>query len=109
MPNVLTIYRREMGSYFTSPIAYIFICVFLVVMGIYFFLLNGFFQQSNPDMRPYFMALPLAFVLLIPASLAVYVGCLIVTGTFGPEDITLMKQMLPARFRPKTPPAQSPP
>ena len=46
MPNVLTIYRREMGSYFTSPIAYIFICVFLVVMGVYFFLLNGFFQHS---------------------------------------------------------------
>jgi hypothetical protein len=50
-----------------------------------------------------------SFLLLIPASLAVYVGCLIVTGTFGPEDIALMKQMLPARFRPKTPPAQSSP
>jgi len=50
-----------------------------------------------------------SFLLLIPASLAFYVGCLTVTGTFGPEDITLMKQMLPARFRPKTPPTQSPP
>jgi hypothetical protein len=49
-----------------------------------------------------------SFLLLIPASLAVYVGCLIVTGTFGPDDIALMKQMLPARFRPKPPPDQSP-
>jgi O-antigen/teichoic acid export membrane protein len=50
-----------------------------------------------------------SFLLLIPTSLAVYVGCLIVTGTFGPDDIALMKQMLPSRFRPKTPPSQSRP
>lgn len=67
MANTLTIYRREMGSYFSSPIAYIFICAFLVVMAVYFFLFNGFFQQSNPDLRAYFMAFPLAFALLIPA------------------------------------------
>jgi O-antigen/teichoic acid export membrane protein len=41
------------------------------------------------------------FLLLIPASLAIYIGCLIVTGTFTPEDISLMKQLLPARLRPR--------
>lgn len=67
MGNVWTIYRRELGSYFASPIAYIFICAFLVVMAVYFFLFNQFFQQSNPDLRAYFGAFPLAFALLIPA------------------------------------------
>jgi len=67
MSNILTIYRREMGSYFTSPIAYIFICVFLLVMAIYFFMFNAFFQQANPDLRAYFIAFPFAFALLIPA------------------------------------------
>ena len=38
MTNLWTIYRREISSYFTSPIAYIFICAFLVVMGVFFFL-----------------------------------------------------------------------
>jgi ABC-2 type transport system permease protein len=66
MANVWTIYRREIGSYFASPIAYIFICAFLVVMGIYFFLFTGFFQRPNPDLRAYFIAFPLAFSLLIP-------------------------------------------
>lgn len=67
MPNVCTIYRREISSYFTSPIAYIFICAFLVVMGVYFFLYQGFFQRPNPELRSYFGALPLTFALLIPA------------------------------------------
>lgn len=39
------------------------------------------------------------FLLVIPASLAVYLGCLILTGTFTREDIALMKQVLPARLR----------
>ena len=67
MKNVWTIYRREIQSYFTSPIAYIFICAFLVVMGVYFFFLNQFFSQAEPDLRPYFWFLPLAFALLVPA------------------------------------------
>ena len=67
MGNVSTIYQRELKAYFTSPIAYIFIIAFLVVMAVYFFAINGFFQQPNPDLRSYFLALPLAFVILIPA------------------------------------------
>jgi ABC-2 type transport system permease protein len=67
MGSVATIYKRELKTYFTSPIAYIFIIAFLVVMAVYFFAINGFFQQPNPDLRSYFAALPLAFVILIPA------------------------------------------
>src|SRR5262245_3920649 len=67
MRNIWTIYRRELLGYFTSPIAYIFICAFLVVMGVYFFLLTDFFGQANPDLRNYFSVLPLTFALLIPA------------------------------------------
>ncbi len=67
MTNLWTIYRREISSYFTSPIAYIFICAFLVVMGVFFFLYTGFFAQANPDLRSYFGAFPLTFALLIPA------------------------------------------
>jgi len=67
MGNIATIYKRELKTYFTSPIAYIFIIAFLIVMAVYFFAINGFFQQQNPDLRAYFAALPLAFALLIPA------------------------------------------
>ncbi|MBI4603558.1 MAG: ABC transporter permease subunit [Planctomycetes bacterium] len=67
MKNAWIIYRREIASYFTSPVAYIFICAFLVVMGVFFFLYNAFFQQANPELRSYFGAFPLSFALLIPA------------------------------------------
>lgn len=67
MTNVLTVYRREMLSYFTSPIAYIFGIAFLVTLGVFFFLYNGFFSRASPELRFYFYILPLAFVLLIPA------------------------------------------
>ncbi|MCH2375242.1 MAG: ABC transporter permease subunit [Planctomycetes bacterium] len=64
--NVGTIYRREIASYFTSPIAYIFVCAFLVVMGIFFFLINGFFQNPNPELRTYYTWFIFAFLLLTP-------------------------------------------
>ncbi len=66
MGNLLTIYRREVRSYFTSPIAYIFVCVFLVLMGALFFFINQFFQQTSPDLRSYFQWLIFAFLLLVP-------------------------------------------
>ena len=66
MGNLLTIYRREVASYFTSPIAYIFVCAFLVVMGIFFFLIFGFFQNPNPDLRTYYTWFIFAFLLLVP-------------------------------------------
>jgi O-antigen/teichoic acid export membrane protein len=47
----------------------------------------------------------LTFLLLIPLALAIYVGLLVVTGTFSPEDVALIKSILPARFGPKAPPA----
>lgn len=66
MGNLLTIYRREVATYFTSPIAYIFVCAFLVVMGIFFFLIFGFFQNPNPDLRTYYTWFIFAFLLLVP-------------------------------------------
>ena len=48
----------------------------------------------------------LTFLLLIPLALATYVGLLVVTGAFSPEDVALMKSLLPARFRSKAPPAE---
>jgi O-antigen/teichoic acid export membrane protein len=50
----------------------------------------------------------ISFLLAIPLSLAVYVVCLIVTGTFSPQDIALMKRLLPARVRPAEQTTQPP-
>lgn len=67
MRNTLSIMRRDLAAYFTSPIGYIYLIVFVTVsVGLY---VTGFF--SGPilviDMRPFFENLPLMLCVFIPA------------------------------------------
>lgn len=65
MRNILCIYRRDLASYFTSPVGYIFIIVFVTVsVGLY---ITSFFSFPIADMRPYFENLPLILCVFIPA------------------------------------------
>ncbi|MCP4146082.1 MAG: ABC transporter permease [bacterium] len=65
MSNALTIFRREFSAYFNSPIAYIFIIVFLILnCGLF---MTPFFLQGNADMRDFFGNLPLFLIFFIPA------------------------------------------
>lgn len=65
MRNVTTIFRREFLSYFNSPIAYIFLIVFLLWnSGLY---MLPFFLNGTADMRNFFGNLPLLLCIFIPA------------------------------------------
>jgi ABC-type uncharacterized transport system involved in gliding motility auxiliary subunit len=65
MSNVRTILRRDLGAYFTSPIGYIFIMVFITIsVGLY---ITSFFTFPVADMRSYFGNLPLLMCVFIPA------------------------------------------
>lgn len=65
MRNVVTILRRDLGAYFTSPIGYIFMMVFVSVsVGLY---TTTFFVASVADMRSYFGNLPVLLCVFIPA------------------------------------------
>ena len=65
MTGTQTIFRREFAAYFNSPIAYIFIIVFLVLIcGLF---MTPFFLQGQADMRDFFGNLPLFFSFFIPA------------------------------------------
>jgi ABC-2 type transport system permease protein len=65
MQNVATIFRREFAAYFNSPIAYIFIIVFLALnCGLF---MTPFFLQGQADMRDFFGNLPLFLIFFIPA------------------------------------------
>ncbi|MCZ6795688.1 MAG: ABC transporter permease subunit [Planctomycetota bacterium] len=67
MNNVCTIYRREIGAYFNSPIAYIFIVLFIAFMAFWFFIQIGFFKQSSPNVLTYYQTIPWVFAVFIPA------------------------------------------
>jgi ABC-2 type transport system permease protein len=63
--NVLTIYRREVRSYFNSPVAYVVIVVFLAIIG--WFFTSNLFLMNAASMRIVFELVPLVFLFFIPA------------------------------------------
>jgi len=65
MKNIITIFKKELASYFNSPIAYIFVAVFLIVSNWLFF--QNFYLIGQANMRSYFMILPWIFLFLAPA------------------------------------------
>lgn len=64
MQTILTLFRKEFEAYFLSPIAYVFITVYLVITNFIFF--QGFFLINQADMRQYFGILPWAYLLFVP-------------------------------------------
>lgn len=67
MRNVLTIFRRELVSYFATPLAYVFIVIFLVMAGVLAFFVGDFFQRGQADLQPFFAFHPWLYLVLIPA------------------------------------------
>jgi ABC-2 type transport system permease protein len=65
MGQVARIFRKELRSYFVSPIAYIVIAVFLVVTGWFFFM--TFFLYNQANLRNFFNLLPVIFSFVVPA------------------------------------------
>jgi ABC-2 type transport system permease protein len=63
--NVLTIFRREVRSYFNSPVAYVVIVVFLAIIG--WFFTSNLFLMNAASMRIVFELVPLVFLFFIPA------------------------------------------
>ena len=67
MGGTLTVARRELASYFATPVAYVFIVIFLVMSGALTFTLGGFFARSTADLQPFFAFVPWLFLFLVPA------------------------------------------
>jgi len=67
MRNVAIIMRRELGSYFATPLAYIFITIFLVLASWFTFYLGGLFERGQADLNPFFNFHPWLYLFLIPA------------------------------------------
>ena len=67
MRNVGIIVRRELASYFVTPLAYVFIVIFLVLAGAFTFYLGNFYERNQADLAPFFNFLPWLFLFLIPA------------------------------------------
>lgn len=67
MRNVATIFKRELVSYFATPVAYVFIVIFLALMGALAFYVGGFFTSNQATLVTFFFYHPWLYLLLIPA------------------------------------------
>ena len=67
MSGFKAVFKRELKSYFTTPIAYVFLVVFLFFSG-YLTFKNGFFEIRQADMMAFFVNMPLLFAFLVPAT-----------------------------------------
>ena len=66
--NCLAVFRREIRSYFESPVAYVFMVVFLVLSGFLTFSVTQFYERRVADLQPFFFWHPWVFLLLVPAA-----------------------------------------
>ena len=67
MRNIRIIAKRELGSYFGTPLAYVFIVIFLAMTGAMTFYLGGFLFQGRANLEPFFLYHPWLYLLLVPA------------------------------------------
>ena len=67
MNVLLNIVKRELASYFSTPLAYVFIVIFLTLIGSFTFYLGNFFVRGQADLNAFFAFHPWVYILLIPA------------------------------------------
>lgn len=66
--NTYAIFKRELRSYFESPVAYVFLVVFLMLTGFLTFSVGRFYENGQADLRGFFVWHPWVYLLLVPAA-----------------------------------------
>jgi ABC-2 type transport system permease protein len=67
MSKLPVVFRRELASYFATPLAYVFMVMFLVLSSVFTFYLGGFYERGQADLAPFFDFHPWLYLLLMPA------------------------------------------
>jgi ABC-2 type transport system permease protein len=67
LSHIQTIAKRELSSYFNSPVAYVFIVIFLLLSGFFTFMAGGFFDRRTATLDSFFLWHPWLYLFLVPA------------------------------------------
>src|SRR5438094_8886128 len=67
MRNIWAITKRELVAYFTSPIAYVFLVIFLLLTGFFTFTVGNFFERGEASLVSFFTWHPWLYLFLVPA------------------------------------------
>ena len=61
------VYVRELAAYFLTPLAYVFIAIFLIALGSFTFEIGRFFDTNQADLAPFFLFHPWLYLVFLPA------------------------------------------
>lgn len=67
MRIIWTLVKRELGAYFTSPVAYVFLVIFLLLAGFFTFTAGNFFERGEASLAAFFAWHPWLYLVLVPA------------------------------------------
>jgi ABC-2 type transport system permease protein len=67
MGNLGVVLRRELASYFVTPVAYVFVVIFLLMSAAFTFYMGGFYEREIADLEPFFRFHPWLYLFLVPA------------------------------------------
>lgn len=67
MNHILAMFKREIYGYFGSAVAYVFIAIFLLLLGFFTFYISNFFEMGQADLRGFFEWHPWVYLFLVPA------------------------------------------
>lgn len=67
MRQIMVIARRELAAYFTTPLAFVFIAIFVALTGAFTFFIGRFFDRNQASLEAFFSFHPWLYLLLIPA------------------------------------------
>ncbi len=67
MNPTFVLFKRELRSYFTTPVAYVFIVIFLLLAGSFTFYIGSFYERGQADLEPFFTFHPWLYLFLVPA------------------------------------------
>lgn len=65
--NIWAIVKRELSGYFASPVAYVYIVIFLLLSGFFTFMVGGFFERGEASLTAFFLWHPWFYLFLVPA------------------------------------------
>lgn len=67
LSGLLAVYRRELSGYFATPVAYVFVAVFLLALGAFTFQIGRYLDTGRVDLAPFFVFHPWLYVVFMPA------------------------------------------
>lgn len=67
MSNIFILFRREFASFFATPVAYVFILIFLMLSGVFSFYVGNLYERGQADLLPFFNFHPWLYLFLVPA------------------------------------------